>query len=238
MADVFFDCPPALLGDEKNQLVQLYRYLNEVSEKLNTALNSITVEQMAPEAQTQIRNAGKEETAQQVTGLRSLIIKTAEIVHAEMDEISTTLQSHYTAVSEQFGTMQEDITTRIDANARGITQNFNYIQTLTEKGNEQDIKINNFRDYIFTGVLSDNPHIVGIAIGEHVTNTDGTYNSAAKMATFTMDKLSFWQGETELAYFADNMFHIANGEVTKTMKMGNHIWKVLADGSMGLISGS
>lgn len=242
MADVFFDNPPALQGDEKSQLVQLYRYLNEVSEKLNTALNSITVEQMAPEAQVQIRNAGKEETAQQVNGLKSLIIKTAEIVHAEMDEISTTLQSQYTAISDQFGTLNQSLTAQITANAAGITQNYEYIEQLQAEGTENTANINRFSQYIFTGLVDEVNHKYGIAIGEDITAYDQQgnphINGARKMATFTMDRLSFWQGETELAYFTDNIFHIANGEVTKTMKMGNHIWKVLADGSMGLISGS
>ena len=237
MAEVFFDNPPVLQGDEKNQLITLYRYLNAMSEKLNTALNSISVGQMDANTQQVIRTGNKAETEQQVAGLKSLIIKTAEIVHGEMDEISTTLESRFNYISDQFGTMQENITSRIEANARGITQNYEYIQTIQQQGNNNATLTEHFRQYIFAGILDTTTQKAGIAIGEHVTNDDGTYNSAAKMATFTMDRLSFWQGDVELAYFSDNVFHIPNGEVGKTMKMGRHTWKVLADDSLALISG-
>jgi len=52
-----------------------------------------------------------------------------------------------------------------------------------------------------------------------------------------MDELAFWHGETKMAYFSDNIFHIAQGEVTSSMKMGNHTWRVMTGGSLGLISG-
>lgn len=237
MAETFFDCPPALQGDEKSQLMQLYRYLNTMSEKLNTALNSITVEQMAPETANQIRNAGGEAMTRKYNGLKSLIMKTAEIVRGEMDEISTTLQGQYNMVSEQFGELQRTTTASITANSEGIRQNYNYIEQLQNAGNNTSSYMNRFSGYIFTGVIDEVNGTLGIAIGEDITNADGTMNGAKKMATFSMNKLSFWQGETELAYFTENVFHIANGEVSKTMKMGNHIWKVLTDGSMGLISG-
>jgi len=155
--------------------------------------------------------------------------------------ISTTLQSQYNVISDQFGEMQRDMTARITATAEGITQNYTYIEQLQEAGNNTASHINRFNQYIFTGLIDAQNQRYGIAIGEDITSYDAdnnpVINNAKKMATFTMDRLSFWQGETELAYFTDNVFHIANGEVTKTMKMGNHIWKVLTDGSMALISG-
>ena len=241
MAEVFFDNPPVLTGEERDQLVQLYRYLNEMSEKLNTAMNSITIEQMDEGTQKQIRFAGSEEAASQYNGLKGLIVKTAEIVRGEMDVISTTLQSQYSMISDQFGELQRTTTANITANADGIRQNYEYIEQLQDAGNNTTSYLNRFSQYIFTGLIDEVNQRYGIAIGEDITSYDAdnnpVINNAKKMATFTMDRLSFWQGETELAYFTDNVFHIANGEVTKTMKMGNHIWKVLTDGSMALISG-
>ena len=241
MAEVFFDNPPVLQGDEKSQLVQLYRYLNAMSEKLNTAMNNITVEQMDQATQKVIRTAGSDEITQQYNGLKGLIVKTAEIVRGEMDVISTSLQSQYNLMSDQFGEMQQTMTANITANAEGITQNYEYIEQLQEAGNNTSSYLNRFSQYIFTGLIDADNQRYGIAIGEDITSYDANnqpiINNSKKMATFTMDRLSFWKGETELAYFTDNVFHIANGEVTKTMKMGNHIWKVLTDGSMALISG-
>ena len=70
-----------------------------------------------------------------------------------------------------------------------------------------------------------------------MTDASGNYDSAQKMATFTSERLSFWRNGIELAYFSDDVFHIAKGEITKELKMGNHTWKIMSDGSMGLISG-
>lgn len=237
MAETFFDNPPALAGDERNQLVQLFRYLSEMSEKLNTALNNISVEQMDTTAQQQIRTAGAEENQAAYNGLKSLIVKTAEIVHGEMDEISTVLQSQFNVVSEQFGELQRSTTASITAAADGIRQNYEMIEQLKNSGNTTDIFMNRIKGYIYTGIIDEQTGTLGIAIGEEITNQDGTMNSAKKMATFTMNKLSFWQGETELAYFTDNVFHITHGEIMKTLKIGNHTWTALTDGSLGLISG-
>ena len=43
MAEVFFDNPPVLNGAEKEQILQLQRYLNAMSEKLNIALMDISI---------------------------------------------------------------------------------------------------------------------------------------------------------------------------------------------------
>ena len=241
MAEVFFDNPPALTGDEKSQLLQLFGYLSTMSEKLNTALNSITIEQMEPGTQKQIRTGAAEETQAQYNGLKSLIIKTAEIVHGEMDVISATLASNYTALSEQFGTLQRTTTAQYEATSEGIRQNYTFIEQLQEAGTQTESTLNRFSQYIFTGLVDEVNHRYGIAIGEDITAYDAQgnpyINSARKMATFTMDRLTFWQGETELAYFSDNIFHIANGEIVKTLKIGNHTWMALTGGAMGLISG-
>ena len=80
--------------------------------------------------------------------------------------------------------------------------------------------------------------VTGIAIGDgHITNDDGTIDTGNQMATFTANKLSFYQNGIELAYFANNTFHIDRGEVMKSMKMGNHTWKVLASGALALVAG-
>ena len=52
-----------------------------------------------------------------------------------------------------------------------------------------------------------------------------------------MEKLSFWQGETEIAYFSNGMFFITKGEITKTLVMGNFTWQViLPDKALGLMA--
>ena len=88
MAEVFFDNPPILIGSESDQLKQLQRYLNTVSDKLNSALMTITIEQMAPETQQVIREATGEKAQSKYEGLKTMIVKTAEVVRNEIDRKS------------------------------------------------------------------------------------------------------------------------------------------------------
>jgi len=239
MAGVFFDNPPNLLGDEKSQLVQLQRYLGTLSEKLNVALMDISIEQMAPETRTVVEGAVQNAEKNYDT-LKSMIIKTAEIVRSEMQEISTTLEGQYVAISNQFGTYEANLTNTITATAEGILQDYRFEERIegVEGGQtETGAVLNRIQSYIFTGKISDNPVKYGIAIGENVTNADGTLNTNNRMATFTVDELAFWQGETKVGYFSDRVFHIANGEITESLTMGNHNWKIMTGGAMGLISG-
>lgn len=236
----FFDSPPILLGQESEQLRQIYGYLAAMSDKLNTALMTITIEQMAPETRETISKAA-EGTEKQYNSLKSMIVKTAEVVRHEMDEISTRLEDQYTALSDQFGTYERNLESTITATAEGILQQYGYSERIA--GLEQDTEAfeRRINQYIFSGLVDELNGKYGIAIGENVTAYDAQgnpyLNTARKTATFTMDELAFWQGETKLAYFSNQVFHISKGEVTDSMTMGNHTWKVLTDGSMGLISG-
>ena len=236
MADVLFDNPPVLTGKPEDQLRQLYNHLFRMSDQLNYALMNISIEQMNPETKTVVQ-AGVQAEAQNQQDretLKSLIIKTAEIVRSEMDEIRTTLQSRYEAISEQFGTYQQTIDTQIAATAAGILQDYHIEERI--QGVETDTQefINGINAYIYSGILDAN-NTVGIAIGYNVTNEDGTLNQANKMATFTAEKLSFWLNDVEAAWFSNSVFHIKRGEVEEEMRMGRYIWKTFTSGAMGLM---
>ena len=241
MAEVFFDNPPVLNGGEKDQIIQLQRYLTAMSEKLNIALMDISVEQMDPTARTVITTAEarNEET---VNSLKSMIVKTATIIRHEMDMISTTLTDNYEALSEQFGAYERNLQSEITATAEGILQDYQYeerVSGLEDEAGNTDVFIRKINQYIFSGLIDEVNGKYGIAIGENVTSYDAQgnpyLNNNQKMATFTMDRLSFWQGETEVAYFSSNTFYIQRGEILNSLKMGNHTWNVMADGSMALV---
>lgn len=241
MASEFFDNPPMLTGSEEEQLKATWRYLSIMSEKLNNAFNSISIEQMEPETRTQIVSAGQTAITKQAESLKSMIVKTAEIVRHEMDEISTRLEDNYEALSSQFGEYERNLSNTITATAEGILQEYQYserIQGLEEGTESFRRKID---QYIFMGLVDETNLKYGIAIGENVTKYDEhgnpSINNDRKMATFTMDELAFFQGNVKMAWFTNNVLHINQAEVVNTMKMGNHTWKIFTDGSMGLISG-
>ena len=239
--DTFFDNPPTLQGAERQQLNQLYQYLSAMSDKLNQALMSITIEQMTPETQAVIRQGQTAATDQSET-LKAMIVKTAQVVRHEMDEITAQLRDEYTALSDEFGEYERNLESTITATAEGVLQSYHYDEQIQAVSDDAEGFRRRIDQYIFCGLIDEINGKYGIAIGENVTAYDGEgnpyLNTARKTATFTMDELAFWQGETKLAWITDNIFHFAQGEVTKSMKMGNHTWTILSDGSMGLISGS
>ncbi len=240
MAEVFFDNPPALQGKEDNKIQQLYLYLNAMSEKLNTALMDVTIEQMAPETKQVI--TGQAEVSQQhYDSLKSMIVKTAQVVRHEMDEIRVHLEDNYTALSDQFGEYQRNLTSEITATANGILQDYQFQERITGLENDTESFMRQVNQYIFFGLINENPVRYGIAIGENVTKYDEhgnpSINDNQKTATFTMDELAFWQGTTKLAWFASRVMHIDSAEIENTLKFGNHTWKIMTDGAMGLVSG-
>lgn len=244
MPEVFFDNPPILQGDEKTQLKQLYGYLSIVSGKLNEALTGIGIEQLDESTKEMIRQAEAGNTAQTENTLKALIVKTADIVRTEMDEIATSLHMETEALSEQFGEYERNLDSNIRATAEGVLQDYRYeerVQGLETEAGTTEGFIRRTNQYIFSGLIDEVNMKYGIAIGEGVTSYDANgnpyLNSNAKCATFTMDRLSFWQGTVELAYFSSGKFFINNGEILQTLKIGEFMWKKMAGGSLALVRG-
>ena len=224
----WFDNPPILQGAEAEQLQQLYSYLGIMSEKLNHALMSITIEQMTPETQVVIRNAAEGTSEKQLQTTKELIIKTAQVVRTEMEEIRSTLTQTIEAQSAEYGSLYSELENRVTANAEGITQMFSLTDTITNNVGELQADSTNWKRYIKVGVIGEN--MVGVSIGED----NRVY------ATFTESALTFYQGDisSPIAYFANDTFYITQGEITNSLTIGNHYWKRLTDGGLALIAGS
>ena len=244
MAEVFFDNPPNLNGKEADQLRQLQSYLTAMSEKLNIALANISIDQMEEKTKQQIISAGEAEVQQNTEALKSLIIKTAEIIRHEMDMITTTLTDEYEALSSQFGAYERDLESTITATAEGILQEYQYEERITgleDDAGNTDVFIRKLNQYIFSGLVDEVNGKYGIAVGENVTKYDEHGNpeidNDAKCATFTMDELAFFQGGQKVAYISNSTLYIQYGEITKNLKIGNHTWTTFADGSMALVAG-
>ena len=237
---VFFDNPPQLAGNSETKLQQLYNTLFTMSTKLNEAFMQVSIQEKEVQQLAAAAGGGTESgnlpSTDDFGRLKSLIIKNAEIVRTEMDEIRTRLSTQIDAISEQFGEYQANLEAEISATAEGILQEYHIEERITTVEDETEDFIKQTSQYIFSGLLDANTQTYGIAIGYNVTDeSTGQLVDANKMATFTADRLSFWLNDTEVAYFSNNVFHIAHGEVTDSMRMGSYIWKVFANGSMGLM---
>ena len=245
MPDVFFDNPPVLQGDEKTQLNQLKNYLFTISNKLNEALMTVSVEEITQKAVERVQQVKEGEAAGEMdryNTLKSMIIKTATIVRHEMDEITTHLEDNLTAVSEEFGELQRNLDSNIRATAAGILQEYNYEERVTgledEAGTTESF-IRKTNQYIFSGLIDESTMTYGIAVGEGVTAYDAQGNAVlndnAKCATFTLSEMAFWKGSSKLAWFSSDTFYINKGQVVQSLQIGNFMWMNMS-GAMALVA--
>lgn len=250
MSKVFFETPSTLNGTAQEQLQTLYSYLYQMSEKLNEAMQTITIENMEPDLQVQIRTVtgteGQQLREKESNALKSMIVKTANIVRSEMDEIRTTLESSYEALSEDFGSYERNLTNNITATAEGILQNYRFEERIQGNTDTMDAFIRKTNQYIFSGLIDTvevggvTQERYGIAIGNNVTATDANGNESLDrenmMATFTMDELAFYVGSVKVAWFSNATFFIDRGRIVSSLQIGNHVWKAMSDGSMVLVT--
>ena len=163
---------------EREQLQQTKSYLHQLVEQLNWALNNIdtqsntavvtpTARSLAPAPSGSVSQSDPQAT---FASIKSLIIKSAEIVDAYYDEINTRLEGLYVAQSD-FGAYVEETNALIEANSKGITQTYTNVQTLQSN-------VGNISTTVTTlgGTVSDiNTNVA--TLGGTVTGLNSTVNT-------------------------------------------------------------
>lgn len=217
----FYLPPPISTADAG----QLYNYLYQMAEQLNVALNSLTADNFTEEAREKgIAGTAIEETQKsQYDALKSLVIKTADVVRTEMDTLETELESTYLAKSE-FGEYTQSADAKIEANSQGVKQLYQLSEELSAQQENTDTSFENYKistsQFIHTGLLyydSDNVPRYGVAVGENLTTIEIDGEQALERknlySTFTSDKLSFWQNDVEVAYVSNSKLFVTNIEI-------------------------
>ena len=224
-----------------------YDYLYRVTEQLNLALSNLSAENFASDSTArQVLSGGmsgeQEKTLEIGLGnLKSLIIKTADAVQAEMQVLETSLESKYVAVSD-FGAYQEDIAARLTATAASIEQAISYYAALSDAlggvSDEFDAYTVEVQGYIRQGIIGyeDAVPVIGIAIGRDLTVTgaqetvDGkTYDvidTSSNMSVWTPDKLGFYINGTEAAYFSNGALYVGTVIVQTKLVLGQNKWQI------------
>ena len=215
-------------------------YLFQLVEQLQWALQNVDTTNAAvvtPVAKSQLPSGISTPSDPQATfnSIKSLIIKSADIVAAYSDEISRRLEGLYVAESD-FGTYKQETSQTIEENSTGVSTAFTNIQTIEEnvaedlKGVKDAINAINYSIIEVTantktGLLyydKNGVPVYGFEIGQK-TVKDGveTFN---KFARFTAGRLSFYdQNGHEVAYISDYKLYITNAEVTGTLKIGGYL---------------
>lgn len=221
---------------ETEQLLQMRSYLYQLSQQLQWAFSTISTDVRTDStAAVSVQGKKQESSPAQTFGeIKSLIIKSADIVNAYYAEINGRLEKIYVAQSD-FGTYTEKTDMDIQKNATDISQLFTNEQTinatlktldtnatqLSEKVNElheQSILTN---AYIKTGLLyyaQDGSAVYGLEIGQ--TNTVDGQTVFDKFARFSSDRLSFFdRNGAEVAYISDYKLYITNAEITGSLRI-------------------
>lgn len=125
---------PSISGSDKEQLTQIRSYLYQIIPQLEFAINNINSSGSA--AQTPIaasripsKTTSGESAQSSFNAIKSLIIKSADIVNAYYEEINKKLAGVYVAQSD-FGTYTEETAQTITGNSTSIQQAFTNIQTI------------------------------------------------------------------------------------------------------------
>lgn len=227
-------------GSTEQQLRQIQSYLYSLASQLQYAFENVSREQ---EQVRQVQTAAQEKTpVQTFAALKSLIIKSADIVESYSREIERRLEGKYVAQS-QFGTYSQETEQKIRENAEGIVQSFRNVQALQSMVESVESAVVEINAYIRTGLLysrEDGEDVYGLEIGQQ-TRQDGAVRFQ-KFARLTADRLSFYdRNDVEVAYISDYQLHITSAQVqsvnarqvrTERVDLGMYSWIVGADGHL------
>lgn len=246
--------PPLLSGSERQQIQQLRDYLFAIHKQLATAMNNLDVSNFSEGTMAQIAAAAgnvggvtREALSQQAATLKSLIVRTADVVYEEMDRLTVELESKYLAVSD-FGEYAETVSTNITATAAAVEQMIQYYSEVQAAQGEVSAALQNYitrtEGYIRYGIVDweGTVPLFGIAIGQAI-ETDGTYtvdgvaydviDKKNFLSIFTAKKLSFYQGETEVAYVSNEKLYITSANILGTIELGGK-WRLEHGGGFSL----
>ena len=222
MSGITIQTPHITAGNDRERLMQIQSYLYQMAQPLQWAFSTIqtgkgNVSQQA--LQQAAKAAAKEaDPAATFAGLKTLIIKSADIVNAYYEEINSRLEGIYVAESD-FGTYTEETAQDIRQNATSISQLYTNIRTLSDSVDELYNSTIGANAYLKSGLLYEDENgvpVYGLEIGQ--TNSVDGETVFDKFARFAADRLSFFDSnDVEVAYISDYKLYITNAEITGSL---------------------
>ena len=220
--DVYLNTPPAVTGNEKEQLNQLRSYVFQTVEALNIRMKDMSAEGILEEINRAVASDGadKEENKNLLAShnnIRSLIIKTADYAIGKSEEFKKILKSEYSASSD-FGELAEKLENEITANSEGINQLFRYTSGIRSEFGDFSTTS---EQYIKTGLLyidENGAPIYGVGVGNLFTKIDVNGQTVLDrqnlLTTTTADEMAFWSGGQKVAYISSGKMYFPSGSLT------------------------
>ena len=205
--------------DDTTKLVQMQSYLFQMVGQLNYALGqvdgmAIKASETAGKAIEAASTTVSKPPKQTFNEIKSLIIKSADIVESLYEQINLQLAGDYVAQST-FGVFQENTLAKIEGNSTGITQIYSDVQSITGAVAEIRDSIIDVNAYIKTGLLyysEDGSPVYGVEIGQS-TEIDGV-TGFQRYTRISSNRIGFFdQNGTEVAWITDRVLHITKAEI-------------------------
>lgn len=213
--------PNITAADDRQRLQQIQSYLYRMAGQLQWAFDTLQTTGGGTAGTLPLsrqQESGKTDPASTFAAIKSLIIKSADIVESYSQQISQKLEGQYVARSE-FGTYCEQTTQEIRTNSAGISQLFTDLRQISDTvGGLYDsaIRTNAYLKSGYLGENQDGTPVYGLEIGQ-TNSVDGT-TVFDKFARFTADRLSFFDSnDVEVAYISDYKLYITNAEVSGSL---------------------
>jgi hypothetical protein len=186
--------------------------------------------------------------------IKNTIIKNAEIVTQQMQEIVASYTGLYEAISSEFGSYRQETDAKITQNAEGLTQAYTNIQQIDSKygialtdTNEAIVQLadgavatnTNFRSvteaYIKSGLLfyEGLDPVYGVAVGQltyEVINGEKLIKRKGAYSVFTAEELAFYVDGVKVAYFRNDKLYISNAEFLSAVRIGDYTLSVNGNG--------
>lgn len=222
---------------EQGQLSQMRSYLYQLVEQLNWALNTVqdgavqTVVQPMTAPKASGTAAAEKEAQETFNSIKSLIIKSADIVNAYYETMRLRMDGEYVAESD-FGVYRRTTAAELSATIDSVNQLYTDLQSVEETADGAYDSVRAVTANIKTGLLYTNESgvpVYGLEVGQR--NVENGVESFRKYARFTANRLSFYdQNDTEVAYISDYKLFITQAQITGSITLGRYV----ADMSDGL----
>lgn len=193
------------LPPKECDLSTLRSYVYRLAERLNVVLSNIDEGNMTYSAGAVLSSA--KATASGVSNLKQSIIRSASMIEHIGEKLEKTLTDEYVAKSD-IGTYTSKAVADYEIDGKGIEQYFSLIESVSEE-------VRNLCGYIKSGILDD--ETVGIEIGSF----GGDEHSPFKVRLCD-NRLSFYDGDAEVAYLSDSTLHITRAEVKGSLSVGDY----------------
>ncbi len=201
---------------------EIKSYIVRLNRRLSTLTESISEENLSPALRQKIYT----ETDNSLSGLKNEIIETAKQITETGDKIELKLMSEYVAKSD-IGEYTEEALQNITVDGKGITQMFTEVSQISGRMDsaenaigENSAQCENLQSgiskinaYIRTGKLDEG--VYGIEIGNFSDTASAPYK-----VRLSENRLSFYIGTDEVAYFSDNSMYISRANIPLTLTVG------------------